>query len=228
MLILAPPGKPVSSFPDPRREGTGDVVAWGANLHPETLRRAYRMGIFPWPHANMPLPWFCPDPRAVLEFDRLHIPESLEKARRKSSFTITIDTAFAEVIAACATVPRNGQDGTWITPVIQRAYCRLHQRGEAHSVEVWDADGHLVGGLYGVDAGGLFTGESMFHRASNTSKLALLHLIEHLSARGADFIDIQQLTPHMARLGAHEIPRPEFLDRLAAAQQQNRRLFHKE
>lgn len=224
-VSLLAPGKPIRRFPDPRKAGLAGVVAFGGNLHPDTLRTAYRQGIFPWPHEGVPLPWFCPPMRAVLEFDRLHLPESLEKARRKSRFTYTIDQVFPTVIDACSTSSRPGQEGTWITPAMRRAYCRMNELGDAHSVEVWDEAGELVGGLYGMDAGGLFAGESMFYRASNASKLALLFLIDHLAARGATFLDIQQLTPHMAMLGAREIPREEFLERLAAEQRRDRCLF---
>jgi leucyl/phenylalanyl-tRNA---protein transferase len=216
---------PVMAFPDPTHTGPSGVVAFGGDLHPETLRLAYRQGIFPWPHRGLPMLWFCPPMRAVLEFDRLHLPASLKKAQRQSRLCFTIDTAFDEVIAACRDSRRPGQKGTWITKPMYRAYCQFHRLGEAHSIEAWDEDGNLVGGLYGVDAGGQFGGESMFYREPNASKLALLFLIEHLKERGATFIDIQQLTPHMERLGAREIPRDEFLARLAASQAVGLRLF---
>jgi leucyl/phenylalanyl-tRNA---protein transferase len=224
-VILLPTDHPVTRFPDPRWAGRSDVVAIGENLFPETLRAAYRSGVFPWPHGNYPLPWFCPLRRAVLEFDRLHVPESLAKARRKSPLTITVDRAFPEVIAACAVAARPDQESTWINDQMRAAYTLLHRRGDAHSVEAWDADGKLVGGLYGVDAGGVFCGESMFYRAPNASKLCLLHLIDHARERGGTFLDIQQLTPHMERLGAREIPRADFLKRLASAQESGVRLF---
>jgi leucyl/phenylalanyl-tRNA---protein transferase len=216
---------PVLAFPDPRDTGPEGIVAFGGDLHPDTLRLAYRQGIFPWPHRGLPLLWFCPPMRAVLEFDRLHIPESLKKARRKSRLRFTIDAAFDDVIEGCRTAYRPGQGGTWITKPILRAYRAFHRRGEAHSVEAWDENGDLVGGLYGVDAGGLFGGESMFYREPNASKLALLYLIDHLRARGAGMIDIQQLTPHMVRLGAREVPRDVFLRRLREAQEQGLHLF---
>ena len=224
-VSLLAPGKPIRRFPDPRKAGAAGVVAFGGNLHPDTLRTAYRQGIFPWPHEGVPLPWFCPPMRAILEFDSLHIPESLEKARRKSRLTFSIDRAFPSVIEACSASPRPGQEGTWITNAMRRAYCRMHELGDAHSVEVWDEEGNLVGGLYGMDAGGLFAGESMFYRVSNASKFALLFLIDHLASRGADWLDIQQLTPHMAMLGAREIRREEFLERLALEQAIGRSLF---
>jgi leucyl/phenylalanyl-tRNA--protein transferase len=212
-------------FPDPRETGPEGVVALGGDLKPETLIEAYSQGIFPWPHRGLPLLWFCPQERAILDFADLHIPESLAKVRRKTTFTFTIDRDFPQVIQACQKIPRPDQDGTWITAGMLKAYKELHYRGLAHSVEVWDASGELVGGLYGVSVSGVYSGESMFHRASNASKLALLFLIDHLRARGLDFIDIQQLTPHMAALGAKEIARDAFLDRWEAAQQRNLILF---
>jgi len=205
----------VTVFPDPRN-ARGDIIAIGEDLSADTLRDAYRHGIFPWPHDELPLPWFSPRRRAVIFFDELHIGRSLRRSIRRSGFRFAIDTAFEAVIRACATVPREDQ-GTWIGPDIIRAYTRLHREGIAHSAEAWDDD-ELVGGLYGVDAGGVFTGESMFHLRSDASKLALVHLIDHLRSRGAAWLDCQIMTPHMRALGAREIPRAQFLDLLAEAQ----------
>lgn len=213
----------MSVFPDPRYCRT-DVVAFGDDLRVQTLREAYRKGIFPWPHEDLPLPWFSPRRRAVLFFDDLHVGRSLRREASRAGLTFTIDRAFREVIRACAAVPRPGQDGTWINRDIAEAYVRLHEAGDAHSVEAWQ-EGDLVGGLYGVDAAGLFTGESMFHRRTGASKLALLFLIDHLRARGAALIDCQVMTPHMEALGAREIPRARFLDLLAAAQVRAATLF---
>lgn len=213
----------MSRFPDPRY-ARGDVVAIGDDLRVETLRDAYRHGIFPWPHENLPMPWFSPRRRTVIVFDELHVGRSLRKAERRSGFTCTIDRAFDDVIASCAGSPRGEESGTWIGPEIIAAYTDLHRAGDAHSVEVW-RDETLVGGLYGVDAGGLFTGESMFHRAADASKLALLFLIEHLRARGATWLDCQVMTPHMEALGAREIARSRFLDMLAQEQAAGRSLF---
>jgi len=212
----------VSRFPDPRY-ARGDIVAVGDDLRLDTLRDAYRHGIFPWPHEELPMPWFSPRRRTVLFFDELHVGRTLRRARR-GEFRFTIDEDFAEVIAACATVPRGDEVGTWIGPEIVAAYTRLHRAGDAHSVEAWRGD-ELVGGLYGVDAGGVFTGESMFHRAANASKLALLHLADHLRARGATWLDCQVMTEHMRALGAREIGRAKFLDMLAAAQASGMKLF---
>jgi leucyl/phenylalanyl-tRNA--protein transferase len=170
------------------------------------------------------MPWFSPDPRAILEFDRLHIPRSLESARRKSKFRFTTDQAFEAVITACAKIPRPGQPGTWITQTLLRAYLEFHRQGYAHSIEVWEKD-ELIGGIYGVDVDGVFAGESMFHLRPNASKLALLTLIERLHRAGAEWLDIQMLTPHMEALGAREIPRNDFLDRLEKDRRRGWRAF---
>jgi leucyl/phenylalanyl-tRNA--protein transferase len=213
----------MSRFPDPRYV-RGDVVAVGDDLGVETLRDAYHHGIFPWPHEDFTLPWFSPRKRTVIIFDELHVGRTLRREQKKSALTFTIDRDFPSVIDACAAAPRPGQDGTWIAPQIVKAYTALHAAGDAHSVEAWE-EGQLAGGLYGVDAGGVFTGESMFHRRPGASKLALLFLIEHLRARGAAWLDCQVMTEHMAALGAREITRTRFLDMLAAAQASGRRLF---
>ena len=191
----------------------------------ENLRDAYRAGVFPWPaRPGEPIPWCSPDPRAILVFDELIPGRTLEKTLRRGGFTFTIDRAFADVIAGCAAAPRPGQDGTWIAPEIIAAYTALHRAGIAHSVEVWRNE-NLIGGLYGVDAGGVFCGESMFHRESNASKLAILHLAQHLTTRGSRWMDIQQLTPHMQRLGAREIPREIYLAALEHELSAGRKLF---
>jgi leucyl/phenylalanyl-tRNA--protein transferase len=213
----------LSRFPDPRYVRS-DIVAVGDDLGVETLRDAYRHGIFPWPHEGLPLPWFSPRRRTVLLFDELHVGRTLRRAAKSALFAFTIDRAFGDVITACASTPRGREGGTWIGPEMIRAYTRLHRGGDAHSVEVWSGD-DLEGGLYGVDAGGVFTGESMFHRAANASKLALLFLVEHLRTRGATWLDCQVMTPHIAQLGAREIARGRFLDMLAEAQAKNARLF---
>ncbi len=225
----------MSYFPDPRLS-KGDIVAVGDQLSVDVLRDAYRHGIFPWPHEGLPMPWFSPKKRAVIFFDEVHVGRSLAKARRREQFRFTIDRRFDAVIRSCSGTPRADQDGTWITPKIQRAYTALHAAGDAHSVEVWSGDrvaagaspAGLVGGLYGVDSGGVFTGESMFYREPDASKLALLHLIDHLRERGATWLDIQVMTPHMAALGAREISRARFLDLLAEEQGKGLTLFRPE
>ena len=210
-------------FPDPRY-APSDVVAMGEDLRVPVLREAYRKGIFPWPHDGLPLPWFSPRRRTVLFFDELHLGRSLRKTMNRAPYTFTIDRDFPAVIRACAAADRPDQDGTWIAPSIMEAYTRFHQAGDAHSVEAWEGD-TLAGGLYGVDAGGVFTGESMFHLRPDASKLALVFLIDHLRTRGATFIDCQVMTPHMRYLGARDIARGKFLDLLAETQAKGLRLF---
>lgn len=202
----------------------GDIYAVGGDFKPATLIAAYRRGIFPWPIDGLPLlPWFCPKRRAVVDFDELHIPRSLARARRKLPFRLSIDAAFEDVIRHCATVPRADQ-GTWISQEVITGYTALHKLGHAHSVEVWE-DTTLVGGVYGVEADGYFSAESMFHLRSYASKLALLHLFDHLKSRGCSWCDIQVMTPHMLGLGAKEISRKEFLQRIDEARARGVRLF---
>ena len=215
-------------FPDMSRLARGPEVIGrtrASALTLENLRAAYRRGVFPWPgEPGELIPWCCPRARAILVFDELTAGRTLEKAARKAGWSYSIDRAFSEVIAACAAADRPEREGTWIAPEIVAAYTALHHAGHAHSVEVWRA-GELVGGLYGVDAGGVFGGESMFHHVDNASKLAILHLARHLQARGAAWMDIQQLTSHMARLGAREVTRADFLKRLAAGIEAGLELF---
>jgi leucyl/phenylalanyl-tRNA--protein transferase len=212
-----------SRFPDPRG-ARGDVVAIGDDLSVEALRDAYRHGIFPWPHENLPLPWFSPRRRTVILFNELHVGRTLRRTQKRADVTYTIDRDFSRVIRACADSPRAEQGGTWIADEIVAAYTRLHEAGDAHSVEVWRGD-ELIGGLYGVDSGGVFTGESMFHRETDMSKLALLFLTDHLRSRGAAWLDCQVMTPHMKAVGAREIARGKFLDMLAEAQKSGVELF---
>jgi leucyl/phenylalanyl-tRNA--protein transferase len=229
----------VSTFPDPRsyefpewvRVGeyfyhAEGIVSFGDPLTTDNVKEAYRKGIFPWYIKGMPLPWFCPQQRAVLEFNDLNIPRSLAKERRKNRFTFTIDRDFDAVIRACSASKREGQSGgTWITDDFIRVYSHLHREGIVHSVEAWDANGDLAGGLYGVDAGGVFCGESMFYLQPNASKLALLFLIDHLKSRGSTWLDVQVMTEHMRALGAKEVNRLLFLDKLNATRQASIGLF---
>lgn len=225
-------------FPDPRTFDysgwviVGDfmypadgVVCFGGQLTVENLTNAYRQGIFPWYTDGIPLPWHCPNPRAVLEFTDLTVPRSLEKSRRRNDLSFTIDKDFGAVITECSLAFRPRQLGTWITDEFVEAFSELHRSGMAHSVEAWDNDGNLVGGLYGVDAGGVFCGESMFFKTPNASKLALLFLINHLRSRGATWLDAQVMTPHLKALGAKEIDRDDFLDRLKSTQDAKLTIF---
>lgn len=203
-------------FPPVECADEDGFLAWGGDLEPETLRLAYQSGIFPWPMENLPLLWFAPPQRAILCCADLHISHSLKKSLRRQPWEIRFDTDFNGVIEACAGAYRLGQDGTWITDDIRGAYKRLHQSGEAHSVEVY-LNGELVGGLYGVNWGGYFAGESMFHRVSGASKVALVHLVEHLKGQGVEWLDCEVLNPLFQSFGAIEIPRNEFMALLKAA-----------
>jgi leucyl/phenylalanyl-tRNA--protein transferase len=211
-------------FLDPASSPVEGIVAVGGRLTTTNLLRAYRKGIFPWPINEQILPWCCPEVRAILDFKDLHVSRRLARVQRQSKFDFTIDKAFADVIERCATVRRKDQSGTWITSQIFDAYSQLHHEGHAHSVEVWQGN-ILVGGLYGVDSGGAFAGESMFSLVSDASKLALLYLVDHLKSKGAGWLDIQMMTPHMEAMGAREIHRDEFLKLLASAQVRNLKLF---
>lgn len=204
-------------FPPPELAEPEGVVALGGELSPEWLLDAYSHGIFPWPifYESEILAWFSPDPRALFELDGFRASRRLLRTIRSGKFRVTWDRDFRGVIQGCATVRREG-GGTWITPQMIEAYCELHRLGHAHSIEVWH-EGELAGGTYGVAIGGLFAGESMFYRVTDASKVALFHLIEHLQARGYQLFDIQQLTAHTKSLGAIEIPRRDYLKRVAAA-----------
>jgi len=202
------------SFPAPHLADESGLLAVGGDLSPRRLLLAYASGIFPWYEAGLPILWHSPDPRFVLELEALQVSRSLRKATRR--FELRFDSAFEAVIDACASVPRLGQRGTWITSEMRAAYIELHRLGFAHSVEAW-REGALQGGLYGVSLGGAFFGESMFHRAPDASKVALVGLVERLRAWGYTLLDAQVHTEHLARLGAVDIPRAEFLERLEGA-----------
>jgi len=201
----------VGRFPDPRWAPGDAPLAWGGDLHVDTLVEAYREGIFPWPADEGPIWWWSPDPRAVIPPGGLHISRSLRRTLRRGGWRCTSDRAFADVIAACADRPPG--DGTWITPGMQEAYLRLHERGIGHSVEVWRGR-DLIGGLYGVAIGRLFCGESMFHRTSDASKVAMVATMRILERGGFVLFDVQLTTPHLASMGAVEISREEYLDLL--------------
>jgi leucyl/phenylalanyl-tRNA--protein transferase len=191
---------------DPDRTDADGVVGVGADLEVSTLVAAYHRGIFPWPHVGMPLLWFCPDPRAVIPSGRFHVSRSLTRTLRSSSWTTTVDRATAAVVAACSERP----EGTWITSEMRDAYLELAALGWVRSVEVWEGE-ELVGGVYGMQVGGVLTGESMFHRRDDASKVALLDLSQRFSEAGGNLIDVQLPTEHLRSLGAVELPRDEFL-----------------
>lgn len=203
-------------FPPPEQSEEDGLVAVGGDLRPTRLLLAYSTGIFPWYHDGLPILWYSPDPRLVLEIPSLHVPRSLRRTIAKRPYEIRLDTAFRDVIAGCRDAPRPGQDGTWITADMFRAYVALHELGFAHSAEAWRGD-ELVGGLYGVSLGAIFFGESMFARAPDASKIAFVTLVRQLARWGFGLVDSQVHTDHLARLGAEEWPRPRYLAALAAA-----------
>ncbi len=204
------------AFPAPEDANEEGIVAVGGDLTPERLLLAYRNGIFPWPARGYPLLWFSPDPRFALEPSKAHVSRSLRKAIRREPFRVTADTAFAEVIAACAAVPRPHQQGTWITRELREGYLGLHELGYAHSIETWN-EGRLVGGLYGVALGRTFAGESMFAAEPEASKVAFTTLLGHLTLWGFRIVDCQVHTEHLARFGATMWPRDRFLAEWRAA-----------
>lgn len=197
-------------FPPVHFAEESGLLGIGGDLSPERLLLAYRSGIFPWYNPEEPILWYSPDPRMVLFLENIRISHSMKKVMRQEHFTITLDKAFPAVMKACALTKRNGQSGTWIGTDIYNAYCRLHQMGYAHSVEVWEGE-TLVGGLYGVALGQYFCGESMFSHRTNASKAAFITLAQLLRERGFQFIDCQIYTPHLESLGAEEISRDHFI-----------------
>jgi len=219
-VVVARPGCPSPvgpcrvRFPDPREADADGLLATGGDLEPATLLAAYRQGVFPWPADGVDLLWWSPDPRAVLPPDGVHVSRSLARRLRRGGFRVTIDAAFDDVVAGCA--DRGVTEETWITPPMRAAYARLHRLGWAHSIEVW-ADGALAGGLYGVSVGALFAAESMFHRVTDASKVALVALTQHARAVGVRLVDVQMPTPHLASMGAVETSREDYLTALASA-----------
>ncbi len=210
---------PAKFLPPPESATEEGLVGVGGSLSAPWLLDAYTHGIFPWPvgEQDEPMLWWSLDPRAIFELDTFHVPRRLQRTCRDSRFTLTCDKDFASVIRGCATGPSR-QGGTWITPAMIDAYTQMHHLGHAHSIEAWHK-GRLVGGIYGIAIAGLFAAESMFYHRRDASKVALVGLVNHLRARGYRLFDIQQLTPHAARFGAVEIPRHEYLARLADALQ---------
>ncbi|MBL3599623.1 MAG: leucyl/phenylalanyl-tRNA--protein transferase [gamma proteobacterium endosymbiont of Lamellibrachia anaximandri] len=215
-MIFLLKNDPLAPFPAVKfaEQEPNGLLAVGGDLSPERLVNAYRHGVFPWYSDNEPILWWSPDPRTVLYPERVKISRSLGKTLRKEKFQVTLDTAFSEVIHACAE-PRPKSPGTWLMPEMKAAYAELHEQEVAHSVEVWQ-EKQLVGGLYGVAIGGVFFGESMFSRVSDSSKVAFVFLCRHLHRWGYRLIDCQVYTEHLASLGAEEIPRSVFCQSLDA------------
>jgi len=197
-------------FPPVSMANSEGLLAVGGDLSPERLILAYRNGIFPWFNEDSLILWWCPDPRMVLFPSRVRISKSMRKLINSDVFEIRVNTAFEQVIDACASIQRKGQEGTWITKQMKKAYLELHQLGIAKSYEVWKDD-ELVGGLYGVDLGHVFCGESMFSLVDNASKFALIMFAEDLVKKGYLLIDCQLYTPHLQTMGAEEISRKSFL-----------------
>jgi leucyl/phenylalanyl-tRNA--protein transferase len=200
-------------FPPPHLAEDNGLLAIGGDLSAERLRMAYSQGIFPWYDHDLPIMWHSPDPRMVLLASELYVNRTLRKSIKRAPYRLTMDTAFAEVIEACAAIPRPGQDGTWITDEMKSAYTDLHQQGHAHSVEAWLGE-ELVGGVYGVSLGAAFFGESMFALAPDASKIAFVELVEHLARWGIELVDCQVHTEHLEHFGATLWPRKKFLDAL--------------
>lgn len=203
-------------FPHPEEADIHGLLCMGGDLTPERLVEAYSQGIFPWPQQGLPLLWFSPPRRGVLDFSEFRVPRSVKRLLLKEPFVLTMNQAFPKVIQQCASIPRDGETGTWILPEMQEAYSELHRRGIAHSVEAWQ-NGELVGGLYGVFVNGLFSGESMFYKVSGASKACLVHLVNDLRARGCTWMDIQMVTPVLQMFGGKYISRAKFLERLKVA-----------
>ncbi len=197
-------------FPPAEYASPEGILAIGGDLSPERLMLAYRNGIFPWFEDDEPILWWCPPERMVLFLDELKVSKSMRNILNRDIFRVTWDTAFKDVIALCRDIKRDGQRGTWITTEMTEAYCRLHELGYARSVEVWQGE-ELVGGLYGVDMGHVFCGESMFSLVPNASKVAFIALARHLREKNYKLLDCQVHNDHLETLGAREIPRREFL-----------------
>lgn len=203
---------PLAPFPDPDSalKSPNGLLAWGGDLHPQRLLLAYRSGIFPWYSSGQPVLWWSPAPRCVIFPSQVHLSRRTRRRYNSGGFRLTADTAFDEVISACA-APRSYETGTWITPGMSTAYARLHRMGHAHSLEVW-RNGTLCGGIYGLAIGSVFFGESMFSRSADASKIALVALCRQLAGWSYGLLDCQVANPHLFRMGAVEISRDAFRD----------------
>jgi len=202
-------------FPPLQMAEEDGLLAIGGDLGTERLLLAYRSGIFPWYNEDEPICWWSPDPRFVLYPAELKVSNSMKTVLQNGKYRFTINRAFTQVIQNCKTVTRNGQDGTWISPAMQKAYTTLHELGYAHSAETWQ-DGELVGGLYGIRLGKIFFGESMFSLKSNASKFAFINYVRYLQKEDVQLIDCQLHTNHLESLGARMIPREDFVEMLTA------------
>lgn len=202
-------------FPSVDLANEDGLLAIGGDLHPNRLLRAYQSGIFPWYNQDEPICWYAPDPRMLLFFENLKVSKSTKQILRRKIFKVTMNLCFQRVIQHCATQPRKGQSGTWITQEMQDAYIALHRLGRATSFEVWQED-ELVGGLYGVDLVDkkVFCGESMFSKVSNASKIAFIEMANHFENLGYKFVDCQVYNTHLESLGATEVPRSLFMELL--------------
>ena len=216
-------GLPGFVFPDPSEADPHGYLLSGGQLTAQTLERAYKLGIFPWPQVDfegqVELAWFSPDPRAILPLGEFHLPQRVARRLRRQIYQVRANCCFTEVVRACAE-PRSGQVGTWITSEVIAAYTDLHRQGRGHSVEVF-RDGRLVGGVYGVAFGSYFSAESMFHRETDTSKIALAYLVKWLAASGFRLLDIQQPSETLTNLGATSVPRATFLAQLQRCLREN-------
>lgn len=207
-------------FPAPEESPADGLIAVGGDLHPKRILAAYKRGIFPWFSGGEPPLWWSPDPRMILLPKDLKVSKSMRQVLRKGYFSVQFDNRFDEVIAACASTPRKNEEGTWITADIKHAYGELHRMGYAHSVEVYNPENQLVGGLYGIAIGSAFFGESMFTRESNASKVGFIRLVDRLKTQGYTLIDCQVETDHLSSLGASTVSRSTFLSMLNAALKQ--------
>lgn len=211
--FIAPLSRYSHTFPDPRYAAKEGLLAYGGDLHPDRILKAYRTGIFPWYSPGDPILWWSPDPRLLLYPEKFVLHRSFRRVLRNRDYRVRFDDDFPAVISACSTVPRGEQKGTWLTGEMREAYTELHRRGFAHSVEVYEGDA-LIGGLYGIALGGGFFGESMFSLRPDGSKIALKALSDVLREKGYDFIDCQVVTDHLVGLGAVSVPRDRFLEEL--------------
>ncbi len=201
------------SFGDVQRAAAHGLVGRGADFRPETIVEAYRRGVFPWPQRGQEYLWFSPDPRAIIPIDGLRVSSRLARTLRQGRFRLSVDAAFERVISECG---RGREEGTWITTRLRRAYLELHALGYAHSFEAWTAEGELAGGLYGIGVGGMYGAESMFHRVTDASKVAMAAMMAQCQRIGVQLVDIQVLSPHTESMGAIEISREEYLSRLGS------------